>query len=149
MPGTPQRQEDFFGSYGPDTALIHDARTAYSAWLSGWLDDPELHDEMLVVLSELVANAIDASPDPAGEVHVDAWVDEDGLTLEVTNPPASTFSAVNRWNYDDPLRPGGRGLLIVESLVDDSAIAPPNGPEPLSIRCRRDPYRLLTPSGHR
>jgi hypothetical protein len=47
------------------------------------------------------------------------------------------FDLDAHWDYDDPLRPGGRGLLIVESLVDDLAITPPSGVEPLRVRCRR------------
>ena len=138
MPRPPQRTQDFSSSYGPDPASIHDARRDFSRWLDASVKDEDILDEMLVVLSELMANAIDASEHPAGDVTVQARVDADGLTLKVTNPPASTFAAVNRWDYDDPLRAGGRGLLIVESLVDDIAIAPPNGPEPLSVRCRRE-----------
>jgi anti-sigma regulatory factor (Ser/Thr protein kinase) len=134
MPRPPQRPEDFSGSYGPDPAAIYDARRDFSGWLDASLDDGDTLDEMLVVLSELMANAVDASQDPTGDVTVEAWVDDDGLTLKVTNPPASTFAAVNRWDYDDPLRAGGRGLLI----VDDLAIAPPNGAEPLSVRARRE-----------
>ncbi len=117
--------------------MIYEARGDFSGWLGSWVADRELLDDMLVVLSELMANAVDASEQPRGDIALRAWVDADGLTLQVTNPPAATFAAVNRWDYDDPLRAGGRGLLIVESLVDDLAIAPPNGPEPLSISCRR------------
>jgi anti-sigma regulatory factor (Ser/Thr protein kinase) len=138
MPRPPQRTEDFSGSYGPDPAAIYDARRDFSRWLDASVDDGDILDEMLVVLSELMANAVAATEDPSGDVTVAAWVDADGLTLKVTNPPASTFAAVNRWDYDDPLRAGGRGLLIVESLVDDLAIAPPNGPEPLSVRARKE-----------
>jgi anti-sigma regulatory factor (Ser/Thr protein kinase) len=138
MPRPPQRTQDFFGSYGPEPVAIHDARRAFATWLEPLVAEGELLDEMLVVLSELMANAADASEQPQGDITVRAWLDADGLSLEVTNPPASTFAAVNRWDYDDPLRTGGRGLIIVESLVDDIAIAPPNGPEPLTVRCRRE-----------
>lgn len=137
MPGPPQRHEAFSGSYPPLTAAISDARLEFSGWLAECLEDPDLHDDMVVVLSELVANAVAASLDPVGNVDVRALFDGDGLFMQVTNPPASSFSAVNRWDYDDPLRPGGRGLLIVESLVDDIAIAPPDGHHPLTISCRR------------
>ena len=138
MPRPPQRTPEYTGSYEPDAAALGVARSEFATWLDEVVDDAELRDEMLVVLSELRANAVAASQDPRGDVTARAWVDADGLTLEVTNPPASTFSAVNRWDYDDPLRAGGRGLLIVESLVDDLAIAPPNGNDPLRVRARKD-----------
>ena len=142
MPSNPHRPTGFLCSYEADTAAIHDARRAFLSWLGDWVEDGELHEDMLVVLSELMANAVGASDEPRSDILIRAWIDADGLTLRVTNPPASTFTAVNRWDYNDPLRGGGRGLLIVESLVDDLAITPPNGPEPLSICCRRELSRI-------
>lgn len=93
MPGTPQRPNDFSCSYEPTTAAIPAARTAFCAWLAEHVHDDDLHDEMAVVLSELVANAVDATEVPSGHVSVRAWVDSGGLTVEVTNPPAATFAA--------------------------------------------------------
>lgn len=68
MPGTPQRPNDFSGSYEPTTAAIPAARTAFCAWLAEHVHDDDLHDEMAVVLSELVANAVDATETPHGHV---------------------------------------------------------------------------------
>jgi hypothetical protein len=69
-------------------------------------------------------------------VAVRAWLDGE-LTLEVTNPAHAAFDVGSHWDYDDPLRPGGRGLMIVESLVDDLAITPPDEASPLRVRCQR------------
>ena len=130
-------QHHFHADYRPDTASLPEARDDFVAWLGADESLAELRDEMLVVLSELLSNAIDASTDPEDAVAVRAWIDDGGLTLEVTNPASAVFDASDHWDYDDPLRPGGRGLIIVESLVDDMAIAPPDGVRPLQVRCRR------------
>lgn len=137
MPGTPQRHVPFFGSYAPHTANIVRARQAFSGWLQGWLFDPEVHDDMVVVLSELVANAIAATTEPLGELTVEASVDSRTLSLTVTNPPASTGLADGDRDAGDPLRPDGRGLIIVETLMDDVTIAISPGSGPLSVHCRR------------
>lgn len=136
MSATPDREE-FFATYRPDTAVLGEAREAFLRWLGPDEALAALRDEMLVVLSELLSNAIGASQDPLDAVAVRAWVDDDGLNLEVTNPASAAFDPSPAWDYDDPLRPGGRGLIIVESLVDDIAIAPPDETNPLRVCCRR------------
>ena len=138
MPSNPQRNTHFAATYEPETARIADARDAFSDWLRRTRQDGELHDEMLVVLSELVANAVTASRSGSDLITVEAWIDDDGLTLEVTNPASAVFTTASCWDFDDPLRTGGRGLILVEALVDDLSIAPPDDRHPLSVRCRRE-----------
>lgn len=128
---------EFFATYRPDVSVIAGARDEFSSWLAGVAPGTSVGDEMLVVLSELLANAFAASRDERGSVAVRAWSDG-AVTLEVTNPADAVFDPHGHWDYDDPLRPGGRGLAIVESLVDDLAIAPPIGTQPLRVRCRRE-----------
>ncbi len=126
----------YFATYPPHTAAIADARHAFEAWFEGVAPGSPVLDEMLVVLSELLANAVAASAEGGGAVAVRAWL-TDEVTLEVTDPADAVFDVGAHWDYDDPLRPGGRGLMIVESLVDDLAIEPPTDARPLRVRCRR------------
>ena len=128
---------EFAATYPARTVAIADARRELSVWLRENGVPPDVHEELLVVLSELLANAVAASVDEHQQAAVAAHMDADCVVLEVTNPPASEFSLVDRYDYDDPLRPGGRGLVIVESLVDDLAIVPPDQDRSLSVRCRR------------
>lgn len=137
MPSSPQQSDTFFSTYQPSTAVVGTARADFSAWLGTRHDAPELHDDMVVVVSELVANAVQASRGDSGTITVAAAMEDQSLTLEVTNPASSTLATVNRWDHGDPLRSGGRGLLIVESLVDDVVISPPDGTRALTVRCRR------------
>lgn len=126
----------FSATYRSETAAIGQARQDFGEWLGEHAATATLQDEMQLVLSELLANAVAASQDPLDAMAVRSWIDDE-LTLEVTNPAGAVFDTSNTWDYDDPLRPGGRGLLIVESLVDDLAIALPDGTRPLKVLCRR------------
>lgn len=132
----PSTAPPFSATYRSEAAAIHEAREAFGAWLGAREITAPLQAEMQVVLSELLANAVAASQDPLDAMKVRAWLDDE-LTLEVTNPPGAVFVPANTWDYDDPLRPGGRGLIIVESLVDDLAIALPDDTQPLKVICRR------------
>ena len=132
----PSTAQPFAATYRSETAAIHQARQDFAGWLGAHAVTAPLQDEMQVVLSELLANAVAASQDPLDSMGVRAWLGDE-LTLEVTNPVGAVFEMSNTWDYDDPLRPGGRGLIIVESLVDDIAIAPPDGTQPLKVLCRR------------
>ncbi|HEX4867270.1 MAG TPA: ATP-binding protein [Acidimicrobiales bacterium] len=136
MSGEPDGQE-FFATYRPDTAVLAEAREAFERWMGPEPALSQLREEMLVVLSELLSNAINASRDPLDAVAARAWHEGSEMVLEVTDPASAAFEPTIAWDYDDPLRPGGRGLIIVESLVDDIAIAPPDDSHPLRIRCRR------------
>ena len=114
--------ESFGATYPTRTEALPVAREELAAWLRAAGVPDDVRDELLVVLSELLSNAIGASPDGEQEASVDAEISDGSVTLVVTNPRDSGFGPVDRYDYDDPLRPGGRGLLIVESLVDDLAV---------------------------
>lgn len=118
MPGTPHRVDDFSLTCAPDVAVVAEVRRGFTAWLRRWVPDGETVEEMAIVVSELLANAVNAA-DRGGTVHVLACAEEDEVVLAVSNPRARWVDADDRWNLDDPLRAGGRGLLIVQSLVDE------------------------------
>lgn len=105
-----------------DTAVIADAR----AMLHGWLTDAGVDDcgvvgDLSVVLSELVANAVEASPHD-GSVVVRIQLEEGTVVLSVVNDVREWVAPAERWDLDDPLRAGGRGLLIVSALADDVTV---------------------------
>lgn len=105
-----------------ETAVIADARRMLHGWLAdAGVDDREVVDDLSVVLSELLANAVEASP-PAGSVVVRLQLEEGTLVLSVVNEVREWVPPSERWDLDDPLRPGGRGLLIVSALADDVTV---------------------------
>lgn len=107
----------------------------------GWMQDADLDDETIdeleVVFSELVANAVAASPTPSHEVGIRVHMDGDTLVLEVSNrtdEPDLVRPSVPE--QDDSLRPSGRGLLIARAFVHsvDVEVEPPDR---LVVRCWR------------
>ncbi|HEU5084165.1 MAG TPA: ATP-binding protein [Acidimicrobiales bacterium] len=105
-----------------DTAVIADARAMLHGWLAdAGVGDREVVDDLSVVLSELVANAVEASPHD-GSVVVRTQLEEGTVVLSVVNDVREWVTPAERWDLDDPLRPGGRGLLIVSALADDVTV---------------------------
>ncbi|MCO8129313.1 ATP-binding protein [Acidimicrobiia bacterium EGI L10123] len=117
----------------PD-ALVR-ARRSFTAWL-GRRTGSEVVGELEIVFSELGANAVDASPKETDEVLGRAWCDGSDLFLDLVNHTDPTVSEVPRWDLADPLRPGGRGLMIAEAFVDSMEITKEPG-QRMFVRCRR------------
>lgn len=138
MPGPPQRIEGFSSSYPPHDISIGRARRGVVRWLEDDLCvEEDVIDELAVVVSELVTNAVRATGDAGGDVVVAAGRVQGAVVIEVTNPSAAWVDAANRWDLDDPLRAGGRGLLIVRSLTDDVDVSVDADAGTTTVRCRR------------
>lgn len=117
-------------------ADLPDARRSFSAWLDEVGVEPDRAEDLSVVFSELVSNAVRETPDAADPATVSAVADDRVVQLEVTNTVDETSSAVNGhdWDLDDPLRSGGRGLLLVSAFVDDVDVDLSG--DRLVLRCR-------------
>jgi len=116
------------------------ARVAFKEWLGAQPIGGEDCDELNVVLSELIANAREAT---VRHEPITVWADLQGdqVWLEVTNeadrsvrfpplpPPPS-----------DPLEPAGRGLVIVDAFTDRLAA------ETIEGRTRVTVVKTLRPS---
>lgn len=132
---TPQVEETFQTSFPPRTEALAPARRAFADWLLPRTDD-EVATEMEIVFSELAANAVDASPADADQVTGRAWCEGEDLIIDLTNRADPADSQGPRWDLDDPLRTGGRGLLITEAFVDSMEVQLDPG-QRLVVRCRR------------
>lgn len=140
MPGPPQRTHAFSSSYPASDVSIAQARREVTGWLRGQVEYDEVGeavDELAVVVSELVTNAVRATEHPGATVEVLVRIDGGAVLLEVCNPSATWVDAESRWDLDDPLRLGGRGLLIVRSLVDDVTVEVDPQSVTTTVRCRR------------
>lgn len=111
------------------------SRTEFEHWLRSTEADESTIHELTVVLSELLANAVEASPGAHQEIRASAWSDDGSIVLRVANPILPTAPPVTEPDLDDPLRTGGRGLLIVRAYTDAVEIAGEDGT--LVIRCER------------
>jgi anti-sigma regulatory factor (Ser/Thr protein kinase) len=133
---TNQRAEETFQtSFPARTEALAPARRAFADWLGPRTDD-EVATEMEIVFSELAANAVDASPADADHVTGRAWCEGDDLIIDLTNRADPTGGQGPSWDLDDPLRTGGRGLVITKAFVDSMEIQLDPG-QHLVVRCRR------------
>lgn len=114
----PQRPEEFSARYACEVAATANARSDLHAWLQSRLDADALVHDVIVVLSELLANACAASDSPQGSLLVRACLDDETLVLEVANRSSQRSKTAKRADHTDPLRGQGRGLVIAKALMD-------------------------------
>jgi anti-sigma regulatory factor (Ser/Thr protein kinase) len=115
--------DDPFGRrYEGATAVVNGVRLDIDAWLSAQAADDDTRARAALVVSELVSNAVQASPSRPFYLRA-CRRDRGAITLTVTNraenakiPPRCD------WGPDDLLSPGGRGLAIVDSLCEEVTI---------------------------
>ncbi len=102
----------------PDAAALAPMRAALRRWLGGRVSGADSADLELVA-TELCANALEAGSGKE-EVVVEAELAADVVCLGVTASGPAPRWPVRRSTA--PLRPRGRGLDIVEALVDRLAL---------------------------
>lgn len=114
---------------------IPDARHAFQDWLRESEVSSEDIADMAVVLSELASNALAGAEGTGKGIDIVAAIDGDELQLEVTNQVGGAVDHVLRWDLDDPLRGGGRGLMIVRAYTDTLEID--SSGSTVTVRCSR------------
>jgi anti-sigma regulatory factor (Ser/Thr protein kinase) len=115
MNAAPPFEARYVEALPPHSASVSDARRRAVNFLDDQGLDPTTVAEMAVIVSELVANAVEAT---SGDDLVTVTVAVDGdVSVEVTNH-APRVGAPTAQTDDDALRERGRGLLIVEALAD-------------------------------
>lgn len=114
---------------------VPDARHAFQTWLGGQTSDAELVADMAVVVSELASNAVVGSEGTGHPIEIRAAVDRGELELQVVNVLRPGLDQVVRWDLDDPLRGGGRGLMIVRAYTDTLEIE--SSGSVVTVRCTR------------
>lgn len=78
-------------------------------------------DDVLVVVSELGSNAVNANP-PGRSALLAAELRDDHLCIEATNDVHSRSVVHHDVGTHDPLHQRGRGLLLVRALSDDVSV---------------------------
>lgn len=97
-----------------DMTALPVARHAAAEWLAGERVDATIRDDVLLVLTELVANAVALA---AGPVTMTMSVGDAGVRLSVSNPPTvEALPPPDRWEDPGPDGDRGRGLAIVRRL---------------------------------
>ena len=103
-------------------AALAAVRESFVEWLGGVTTSEERIEDLSVVISELGANAVRGTPPGADPATVTAWAEDRSVVLEVANRVEDLTIPDADWDFDDPLRTGGRGLLLVSAFVDDVSV---------------------------
>ena len=100
----------------PETAAVPTARRALGDWLDAQTLERGARDDLILIGSELCANAVRAAVE---EVEIRAWIEDGDVVLEVEDdgaglvliepPTLPSASDANR----------GRGLFLVSRLTDE------------------------------
>ena len=122
---------DFTRKLTPEACDYATLRRQFGDWLGGHDVAASTVADWRLILSELAANACEATP-PGGEISVGASVADGRVELQVTNPTAGTPVLTPAPAFDaDSDR--GRGLLIVDTITDGMEYD--IRPDSVSIRC--------------
>lgn len=115
-------------------AALAAVREDFAEWLRGVGASEEKVEDLSVVISELGANAVRGTPDGRDAATAAAWVDDQRrVVVEVANHVEDITVPPADWDLEDPLRTGGRGLLLVSAFVDDVQVEAEG--DLLIIRC--------------
>lgn len=95
-----------------------------------------------MIVSELIGNAIASCP-PDTDVSVRLRHGGSTTQIEVANRGCAWVEPGDRWDLGDPLRTGGRGLLIVRALAEDVEVVQDQPADTTLIRVR---YRSEPPA---
>jgi anti-sigma regulatory factor (Ser/Thr protein kinase) len=121
--------------YRGETSTLNAARTGVADWLESQGGASLLQDVTLVV-SELVSNAIEASP--ACDYVVDANVSAGMVSLTVTNETTSPIPGSDSWGPVEALAAQGRGLAIVSALCDQVVVSEHQGRTSVTVKLAFD-----------
>ena len=93
------------------------ARHSLGRWLAELDIDRTIRDELALVVTELVTNAVEASPGPHHEVALRASCDDDGIHMVIVDE-GDGFALTGSVDTPEPTAIRGRGLPIVQALMD-------------------------------
>jgi anti-sigma regulatory factor (Ser/Thr protein kinase) len=120
-------------------ASVRVARQVLTCWLGALpgVQDGDGLDEVLVVASELLTNAADHASGREGGLAIRGAVTGRSVVLEVEDDGEGfTDPSVIDLRSADAAAEHGRGLFIVQTLVDDFTVERPRGVT--VVRCRKD-----------
>jgi len=111
--------------FSPSAAAVPLARHLLGDWLSRQPLDPDAIGDLLLVASELCANAVRAATRQPGAVVLRAWTEGDAVFLETEDEGGSAAEFPDPGSgptVPDPDAEAGRGLYLVRALTDDVSV---------------------------
>lgn len=124
--------------FSAQLAAIPVARHLFGAWLAYQPIDESDREDMLVIASELCTNAVRAARGEVRPCALRAWRDGDAIVVEAEDDGAG-FAGPTRGpdQVPEPRQTGGRGLFLVQSLVDEFELLAGSEGSGTLVRCRK------------
>ena len=120
--------------FWPRVVAVPIARGLFTEWARHQPLDAEVVDDLEVVVSELCTNAVRTASTDQGGVILRAWAQGGDLVVEVEDDGPGFDVVVPRVDEIPPAEQfSGRGLFIVQSLVDDFEVV--RSPGGTRVRC--------------
>lgn len=114
----PANGDSFDRRYEGTTAVVNGVRYDIDSWLIEHAADDDTRSRAALVISELVSNAVQASPGRTFDLSA-RRISPRALILMVTNhAEMAQIPQRGDWGPEDLLAPGGRGLAIIDALCD-------------------------------
>lgn len=104
------------------TSSVPTARHTLRDWLREVAVPGEVVDDLCLAVTELVTNAVEASPTSAAEVSIQAVYADPDIYLEVVDHGGGFSLSSGSFDEPGPQSIRGRGLPIVQALVDLVAV---------------------------
>lgn len=98
------------------------ARHTLTNWLRELGIEGDVVDDLALAMTELVTNAVEASPSTASEVVIHAVFASPDIHLEVADRGGGFTLGAHTFDEPGPQSIRGRGLPIVQALVDHVAV---------------------------
>lgn len=127
--------ERFHAHVDADPMAVSESRVPFEQWLADTGASEDTVHELAIVFSELVTNAVHASSGASDQIDASAWIEDGKIVVRVVNPVTPTSRSVDLPDLSDPLRTGGRGLLIVRAYTDVLRTEIVDGN--IAVRCER------------
>ena len=126
-----ESQRPFNERYPATADSVTTARRAVAAWCAANGVASDRLPDLLIAITELATNAIRAA---RTAIDVRCWLTDDAVMAEVTDDGPGFDTAFPRHVRElDLLAERGRGLFLVDALVDDCTIE--SGPNGTIVRC--------------
>jgi anti-sigma regulatory factor (Ser/Thr protein kinase) len=105
--------------FSPNRAAVPLARHLFKDWLTRVPVESDALESLVLIASELSANAVRHSSGAPSSVAVHAWVEHEGIVVEVSDDGAAPLPAgLDGDEIPDPEAETGRGLFLVRELAD-------------------------------
>lgn len=111
----------FVYRFSPSTATVPLVRHFFHDWLRHQPVDPELHEDLLFVATELCSNSVRAASGAPGSIQLRAEVDHGAVVLEIEDD-GEGYELDPENTPPQPDAEAGRGLFLVRALTDEVTV---------------------------